>query len=64
MRREKESETALSYFYWFSDWLKARQVAFHWVGVSPEASGSQSHSRSLMTMWKQTRAKSQQNKNS
>lgn len=38
MRRKKESETALSYFYWFSGWLKARQVAFHWVGVSPEAS--------------------------
>lgn len=40
MRREKESEKALSYFYWFSGWLKARQVAFHWVRVSPEASRS------------------------
>lgn len=40
MRREKESETALSDFYWFSGWHKARQVAFHWVGVSLEASRS------------------------
>ncbi len=40
MRREKESGTALSDFYWFSGWHKARQVDLYWVEVSPEASRS------------------------